>query len=218
LDGLVGAGGAVHHRRGRVNDCNRLTTGRAVAATIHGLPDASCIKGIAAVTGCVGHRTQDCNRKLTAVVRGGWRVEGPGGSDLNGFIRAARAIHHGRSSVNDRDRLTARHGVAAIGRLPDTGRFKRAPAVAGAVGDSAHNGHRHAAIVVRSGGCIKGPGCSELNGLVGAGGTVDGWRGAVDNRHRLAASGAIAASVHGLPDARSNKRIGTVARAIGCGA
>src|SRR6266404_4845933 len=90
--GLISWRGSDFHRRW-VNDVDRLAAVGAVAAGISGRPGAGGVEGVAAMTGGVGHRADDCESGAPAIVGGaGRRVKGPGGSKLHGLVGAVGAI------------------------------------------------------------------------------------------------------------------------------
>src|SRR6266567_2126466 len=214
-DGFVGAA-AIDDRGSGVNDLDRLAALGAVAAGVSRRPGAGGVKGVAAVIGGVGHRADHRDGEVgPAVVGGGGLVKGPGCSKLRRFVGAA-AIDDRGGGVSDVDRLAALGAVAAgVSRRPGAGGVERIAAVIGGVGHRAD--HRDGDVgpaVVGGGGLVKAPGCSKLDGLVGAA-AVDDRGGGVSDVDRLAALGAVAAGVGGGPGAGGVKGIAAVIGGVG---
>src|SRR5215831_6705626 len=116
------------------------------------------------MAGGIGHRAEDRDRDGDAIVRGGWRIKGPGRAELNDLVGAAAAIDHWRDRVDDDDRLAAGRAVAAtIHGLPDTGGIEGVAAMAGGIGDGAQDGDRNRNAVVRGRGSIESPGRAKLD-------------------------------------------------------
>src|SRR6266567_2917136 len=112
LDGFVGAA-EIDDGGSGVNDLDRLAALGAVAAGVSRRPGAVGVKGIAAVSGVVGHRAGGRADDVgPAVVGGGGLVKAPGRAKLHGLVGAA-AIDDRGGGVNDVDRLAALGAVAA---------------------------------------------------------------------------------------------------------
>src|SRR6266566_2466229 len=213
--GLIGWRRSDFHRR-RVNDVDGLAALGAVAAGVGGRPGAGGVKGIAAVIGGVGHRAEDRDGNVApAVVGGGRRVKGPGGSKLYGLVGAG-AIDDRDGGVNNVDRLAALGAVAAgVSRRPGAGGVKGIAAVIGGVGHRADDRDGDVGPAVVGGGRrVKGPGCSKLHGLVGAA-AIDDRGDGVNDVDRLAALGAVAAGVSGRPGAGGVKGIAAMTGGVG---
>src|SRR5439155_2970920 len=129
LHGLVGAA-AIDGRGDGVNDVDRLTALGAVATGVSGRPGAGGVKGIAAMTGGVGHRADHRDGDVgPAVVGSSGLVKRPGRSKLHGLVGAA-AIDGRGNSVNHVDRLAALGAAAAgVGGRPGAGGVKGVAAV-----------------------------------------------------------------------------------------
>src|SRR6266567_1916970 len=215
LDGFVGAA-AIDDRGSGVNDLDRLAALGAVAAGISRRPGAGGIKGIAAMTGGVGHRADQRDGKVgPAVVSGGGLVEAPGGSKLDCLVGAA-AIDDRGGGVNDVDGLAALGAVATgVGGGPGAGGIKGIAAVIGGVGHRADDGDgKVGPAVVGGGGLVKAPGRPKLHGLVGAA-AIDDRGGGVNDVNCLAALGAVDARASGRPGAGGVERIAAVIDGVG---
>src|SRR6266571_1105107 len=196
LHGLVGAA-AIDDREDGVNDVDGLAALGAVAAGVGGRPGAGGVKSIAAVIGGVGHRADHRDSGAGAIGGGSGLVKAPGCSKLHRLVGAA-AIDDRSGGVNDVDRLAALGAVAAgVGGRPGAGGVKGIAAVAGGVGHRADDGDGNVGpAVVGGGGLVKAPGRSKLHGLVGAA-AIDDRGDGINDVNRLAALGAVAASVGG---------------------
>src|SRR5882724_986713 len=143
---LVGVA-AGNHRGSGVNHSHLLAAGSAVAAGVGGLPDASRIKGRAAMAGGVGHRANNSDRVSAAVVGRRRSVEGPGSAKFNRLVCVAAGNHRG-GGINHGHFLAALSAVAtSVSRLPGAGRIKGRAALAGGVGYRANNSDRVRAAV-----------------------------------------------------------------------
>ena len=68
------------------------------------------------------------------------------------------------------------------------------------VSDRAQDGDWYWNAVASGGRGVEGPGGAKLNGLVGAMAAIQHRRSRINDGYCLAAGGAVAASIHGLPD------------------
>src|SRR5206468_10406 len=131
LDGLVarardGWGSGVNHG-------HFLAALDVVAAGIRGPPGPRGDERVAAVTGGVGRRADECDGDAAAGVGGGWLVEGPGAGTLDGLVACAGDGWGGR--VEHGHLLAALDVVAAgIGGPPGPRGDEGVAAVIGGVG------------------------------------------------------------------------------------
>src|SRR5207302_854854 len=135
-------------------------------------PGASSIEAVAAMTSGIGDGPDDRDSDIGAAVIGGCRrIEGPGGANLNSFVRAIAAIERRSHRINHADRLAARSAyiTAAIGGNPGASSIESIAAVSRGIGEGADDGDgRISAAVIGRCRRIKGPRRAYLNGFVRA--------------------------------------------------
>jgi len=106
FDGLVGARGAIHYRRRRINDVDVLAAAAEIAASIGCLPRPRRIKCVCAVAHQVRDGAHHSNSIAAAVVGGRWWIKRPGAAQKDSFIAVDASDYGSRSVLNH-------HGLAA---------------------------------------------------------------------------------------------------------
>src|ERR1044071_1142648 len=216
FDSLIGAA-AGNDWGSRIDYRHFLTARAAVAAGIRSLPRSGCIESRAAMATDIGHRAENSNCSVAAVIGRGRSIKGPGCALFNSLIGAA-AGNDWRSRIDYCHFLTARAAVAAgVRSLPRSGSIESCAAMTSDIGYSAENGNCGAAAVIGRGRSIKGPGCALFDSLIGAGAGND-WGSGIDYRHFLTARAAIAAGIRSLPGPGCIKGRAAMTSGVGHGA
>src|SRR5205823_1642523 len=161
----------------------------------------------AAVTGDVGHGTEDGDGHVAASVAGRWRIKSPGARTFCGFVRHADDGRLGR--VNHRHLQAAIGGVpAGIGRPPGARGVVGIATVTSGVGHGVEDGNSYGATGVVGNGRVKVPGARALDGLVAYAGNRR-FSG-VHQGHLLTALGCVPAGISRPPGACGVESIAAV--------